>query len=45
VKKLGRFPKKGDKIRMKNFRIIVKDADKERIKRIKIVKKRGKIKR
>ncbi len=45
VKKLGRFPKEGDKIRMKNFRIIVKDADKDRIKRIKIVKKRGKIKR
>jgi len=45
VNKLGRFPKKGDKIRMKNFRIIVKDADKERIKRIKIVKRRGKIRR
>ncbi len=45
VNKLGRFPKKGDVIRMKNFRIIVKDADKNRIKRIKIVKKRGKIKR
>lgn len=45
VNKLGRFPKKGDDIRMKNFRIIVKSADKDRIKRIKIVKKRGKIKR
>jgi putative hemolysin len=45
VNKLGRFPKKGDKIKLKNFRIIVKDADKERIKRIKIVKKRGKIKK
>lgn len=45
VNKLGRFPKKGDEIRMKKFRIVVSDADKERIKRIKIIKRRGKIKR
>jgi len=45
VNKLGRFPKKGDEIKMKKFRIIVKDASKERIKRIKIVKRRGKIRR
>ncbi|NIO19410.1 MAG: DUF21 domain-containing protein [Candidatus Aenigmarchaeota archaeon] len=45
VNKLGRFPKKGDKIKLKNFRIIVKDADRERIKRIKIIKKRGKIRK
>lgn len=45
VNKLGRFPKKGDKIRMRNLRIIISDADKDRIKRIKIVKKRGKIRR
>ena len=45
VKKLGRFPRKGDKIRMKNFRIIVKDAKDGEIKRIKIVKKRGKIRK
>ena len=45
VKKLGRFPRKGDEIRMKNFRIIVSDAEKDRIKRIKIIKRRGKIRR
>ncbi|MCK5022959.1 MAG: hypothetical protein KAS04_02190, partial [Candidatus Aenigmarchaeota archaeon] len=42
---LGRFPKRGDKIRMKKFKVIVKDADKEGIKRIKIIKRRGKIKK
>jgi len=45
VSKLGRFPRKGDRIKLRNFRITVKDADKDRIKRIKIVKKRGKIRR
>ena len=44
VSELGRFPRKGDCIRMRNFRIVVKDADNARIKRIKIIKKRGKIK-
>ncbi len=45
VSELGRLPRKGDCVRMKNFRIVVKDAGKERIKRIVIVKSRGRISR
>ncbi|MFH1237344.1 MAG: hemolysin family protein [Candidatus Aenigmatarchaeota archaeon] len=43
VSKTGRMPRKGDCIRFNNFRIIVKDTDSHRIKRVKIVKKKGKI--
>ena len=43
VSKTGRMPRKGDFLMLNNFRIIVKDADSHKIKRVKIVKKKGKI--
>ncbi|MCD6590484.1 MAG: HlyC/CorC family transporter [Candidatus Aenigmarchaeota archaeon] len=46
TKLLGKPAKKGDIIRLKNFKLVVKDANKnEGLKWIKIVKIRGKIKR
>jgi putative hemolysin len=44
VNKLGRMPRKGERIRMKKFNLIVKDVSGGKIKRIKIVKSRGKLK-
>jgi len=37
--KLGRIPKPGEKIELKKVTIVVEKADKQRIKKVKIIKK------